>query len=135
MKNALEHFQSNNCVYDDNKKNKKCNMKKWYHCHQYRVQNDLETFVEMKICKLFLRNKMLAIHYNLSANVFLTSYGIDLLGIPERNLSGRRTRKARNAFASKPLISRMDNAMSKNLKCNGIALISIWINEIIFFCI
>ena len=76
MKNALEHFQSNNCIYDDNKKDKKCNMKKWYHCHQYRIQNDLETFVEIKFVNNF--QTMLRIYYlefNLSANVFLSHMG------------------------------------------------------------
>ena len=71
MKNALEHFQSNNRVNDDNKKYKKCNMKKWYHCHEDRVQNDLETFFEKKICKLFSKNKKC----NLSANSLLSNMG------------------------------------------------------------
>ena len=47
---ALKHFQSNNCVNDDYKHDKKCNMKEWYHCHQYSVQNDLETYHEIKRC-------------------------------------------------------------------------------------
>ena len=75
MKNALEHFQSNNRVNDDNKKYKKCNMKKWYHCHEDRVQNDLETFFEKKICKLSSKNKKCLGTFNLSANVFLSHIG------------------------------------------------------------
>ena len=52
-------------------------MKKWYHCHQYRVQNDLETFVEMKIGKLSSKNKKVenTTMYNFSANVFLSHMG------------------------------------------------------------
>ena len=50
MSYALKHFQSNNCVNDDYKHDEKCNMEEWYHCHQYSVQNDLETYHEIKRC-------------------------------------------------------------------------------------
>ena len=71
-------------------------------------------FLKRKFVSYFQKTKNASEHL-IYLQMFLKSYWIDLLGIPDRNLSGRRTRKARNAFASKPLISRMDNAMSKNL--------------------
>ena len=54
--------------------------------------------------------------YSLSVENVVVMTVKHLLGIPDKNLSGLRTRKALNALASSPSTLSVDSNMSKNLK-------------------